>query len=84
MLEANTNYGKLQPEGLQLDRAYGKENKEVGSIFNCRQCYSSTSNTRVGSGSPQLTRKNDVQAIKQIMPPSNNVSSAALDIDYRG
>lgn len=84
MLEAKTNYGKLQPEGLQLDRAYGKENKEVGSIFNCRQCYSSTSNTRVGSGSPELTRKNDVQAIKQIMPPSTNVSSAALDIDYRG
>lgn len=78
MLEANTNYGKLQPEGLQFDRAYRRENKEVGSIFNCRQC--STSKTRVGLGFPELTSRNDVQAIKQLQLMYQN---AALDIDYR-
>lgn len=82
MLEANTNYGKLQPEGLKLDRAYGKEDKEVESIFNCRQCYSSTY-IRVGSGSPELTRKNDVQAIS-LCVPQLVYQNPALDIDYRG
>lgn len=28
MLEANTNYGKLQPEGLQLDRHIEKKTRK--------------------------------------------------------
>lgn len=78
MLEANTNYGKLQPEGLKLDRAYGKGNKEVESTCNCRQCHSSIYNIRVASGSPELTQKNDVQAIRQVMLPSVNISERCI------
>lgn len=74
VLEANTNYRKFQPGGLVLDWAYEKENKEVESIFNCRQHYSSTYNIRVGSDSPEIIRKNDVRATKQIFLPSINVS----------
>lgn len=74
MLEANTNYRKFQPGGLELDLAYEKEKKEVESIFNCRQHYSSTYNIRVGSDSPEIIRENDVQATELIFLPSITVS----------
>jgi len=31
VLEANTNYGKLQPEGLKLDRAFSFWKRKQGS-----------------------------------------------------
>lgn len=73
MLEANTNYRKCQPGGLELDWVYEKEKKELESIFNCRQHHNSTYNIRVGSDSPEIIRKNDVQATELIFLPSITV-----------
>jgi len=78
VLEANSNFRTFQPEGLELDRAYEKESKKVESIFNCRQHYISAYNIRVGSDSPKLTRKTDIQTIKQIFLPSISVSTCCI------